>query len=205
VRILVDRTTVEVFVDDGRYVHSSQVFAPPGDDGLALYSSGGPATFHDLTITEFGSVVQRPARVLGDFEGSTWGSGWTATGSFASAAPSATRLRGQVGAQLADTFAGGGDAATGTVTSPPFTVDRNFVHLLLGGGDHPLGVEPATSVQLLVDGTAVRTATGDDSPDLRRVEWDVRDLAGRRAQFQILDDATGAWGHLLVDQVVLSD
>jgi levanbiose-producing levanase len=204
-RILVDRTTVEVFVDDGRYVHSSQVFAPPGDDGLALYSSGGPATFHDLTITEFGSVVQRPARVLGDFEGSTWGSGWTATGSFASAAPSATRLRGQVGAQLADTFAGGGDAATGTVTSPPFTVDRNFVHLLLGGGDHPLGVEPATSVQLLVDGTAVRTATGDDSPDLRRVEWDVRDLAGRRAQFQILDDATGAWGHLLVDQVVLSD
>lgn len=204
-RILVDRTTVEVFVDDGRYVQSSQVFAPPGDDGIALYSSGGPATFHDLTITEFGSVMQRPARVLGDFEGSTWGSGWTATGSFVSAAPSATSLPGQVGAQLADTFAGGGDAATGTITSPPFTVNRNFVHFLLGGGDHPLGVEPATSVQLLVDGTPVRTATGDDTPDLRHVEWDVRDLAGRTAQFQILDDATGTWGHLLVDQVVLSD
>ncbi|MBW9094184.1 glycoside hydrolase family 32 protein [Microbacterium jejuense] len=204
-RVLVDRTTVEVFVDDGRYVQSSQVFAPPGDDGIALYSSGGPATFHDLTITEFGSVVQRPARVIADFEGTTWGTGWTATGSFAVAGPTAADLRGQVGGKVADTFAGGGDASTGTVTSPPFTIDRNFVHFLIGGGDHALGVEPATSVQLLVDGQPVRTATGDDSPDLRPVEWDVRDLAGRTAQFQILDDATGPWGHLMVDQIMLSD
>jgi len=204
-RILVDRTTIEVFVDDGRYVHSSQVFAPPGDDGIALYSSGGPAVFHDLTITEFGSVVQRPARVIADFEGDTWGQGWTATGGFIGAGPSAADLRGRVGARVADTFAGGGDPATGTITSPAFTIDRNFLHFLVGGGDHPLGVEPATSVQLLVDGRPVRTATGADSADLRHVQWDVRDLAGRSAQFQILDDATGQWGHLMVDQVVLSD
>ena len=204
-RILVDRTTIEVFVDDGRYVHSSQVFAPPADDGIALYSSGGPAVFHDLTITEFGSVVQRPARVIADFESDTWGPGWTATGSFIGLGPSAADLRGQVGARVADTFAGGGDPATGTITSPAFTIDRNFLHFLIGGGDHPLGVEPATSVQLLVDGQPVRTATGEDSADLRHVEWDLRDLAGRTAQFQILDDATGQWGHLMVDQVVLSD
>ena len=204
-RILVDRTTIEVFLDDGRYVHSSQVFAPPGDDGIALYSAGGPATFHDLTITEFGSVAQRPAQIIGDFEGATWGAGWTATGSFAAAAPSSSSLVGQVGAQVADTFAGGGDPATGAITSPPFTVDRNFVHLLVGGGDHPLGVEPATSVQLLVDGQPVRSATGDDSARLRPVEWDVREFAGRTAQIQLLDDAGGEWGHLIVDQIVLSD
>ncbi|MFH8252318.1 glycoside hydrolase family 32 protein [Microbacterium sp. B2969] len=202
--ILVDRTTIEVFVDDGRYVHSSQVFAPPGDRGLALYTSGGSATFHDLTITEFGSVVQRPARVIADFEGGSWGLGWTATAALASAAPSASALAGQVGAQVADTFAGS-DAATGVVTSPPFTIDRDFLHLLVGGGRHPLGVEPATSVQLLVDGQPVRTATGADDATLRPVEWDLRDLAGKTAQLQILDDATGAWGHLMVDQVVLSD
>lgn len=204
-RILVDRTTIELFVDDGRYVHSSQVFAPAGDDGVALYSSGGAATFHDLTITEFGSVAQRPARLIGDFEGATWGDGWTATGDFSAAAPSASDLHGQVGAQTADTFAGRGDAAIGTITSPVFTVDRNFVHLLIGGGDHPLGVEPATSVQLLIDGLPVRTATGGDSADLRHVEWDVREFAGRSAQVQILDDATGDWGHLIVDHVTLSD
>lgn len=204
-RVLVDRTTIEVFVDDGRYVHSSQVFAPPGDEGIALYTSGGAATFGDLTITEFGSVVQRPAKVIGDFEGGTWGDGWVGTGDLAAAGPTASALRSQVGARTADTFAGGGDAATGTITSPAFTLDRNFVHFLIGGGDHPLGVEPATSVQLLIDGQPVRTATGDDSADLRRVEWDVREFAGRSAQFQILDDATGGWGHLIVDQVVLSD
>jgi len=204
-RILVDRTTIEVFVDDGRYVHSSQVFATPGDDGLALYSTGGPATFHDLTITEFGSVVQRPARLIADFEGGTWGAGWTATGDLVTAGPTAAGLRGQVGQQVADTFAGGGDAATGTITSPPFTIDRNFLHFLIGGGDHPLGAEPATSVQLLIDGQPVRTATGQDTGDLRHVEWDVREFAGRTAQFQILDDATGAWGHVMVDQILLSD
>ncbi|MFE5407244.1 glycoside hydrolase family 32 protein [Microbacterium sp. NPDC056569] len=204
-RILVDRTTIEVFVDDGRYVHSSQVFAPVGDDGIALYSSGGAAVFRDLTITEFGSVVQRPARLLADFEGDAWGQGWTTTGSFTAAGPSEAGLRGQVGRRVADTFAGGGDPATGTITSPPFTVDRNFLHFLIGGGDHPLGVEPATSVQLLVDGRPVRTVTGADTAELRHIEWDLRDLAGRTAQFQILDDATGSWGHLMVDHVVLSD
>lgn len=202
--ILVDRTTIELFVDDGRYVHSSQVFAPPADRGLALYTSGGAATFGDLTITEFGSVVQRPARVLADFEGSSWGAGWTATGALAAIGPATSNLPGQVGARVADTFAGT-DAATGVVTSSPFQIDRNFLHLLVGGGRNPLGIEPATSVQLLVDGRPVRTATGADSATLRPVEWDVRDLAGRTAQLQILDDATGEWGHVMVDQVILSD
>ncbi|QKJ18356.1 glycoside hydrolase family 32 protein [Microbacterium hominis] len=204
-RILVDRSTIEVFVDDGLVVHSSQVFAPPGDDGLALYTVDGPARFEDLTITEFASVAQRPARPIAGFEGDWWGEGWTATGDFTSAAPTPSDLPGQVGDQVADTFAGGGDAATGTITSPPFVIDRDALHFLLGGGRHPLGVEPATSVQLLIDGVPVRTATGDDSGRLRHVEWDVRDLAGRSAQFQILDDATGDWGHLMVDHVVLSD
>ncbi|MEU1972566.1 GH32 C-terminal domain-containing protein [Microbacterium sp. NPDC019599] len=202
--ILVDRTTIEVFVGDGRYVHSSQVFAPPSDRGVALYTAGGAATFENLTITEFGSVVQRPAKVIADFEGDTWGPGWTASGALAATPPSTGELPGRVGAKTADTFAGG-DGATGVVTSPPFTIDRNFVRFLIAGGHHPLGVEPATSVQLLVDGQPVRTATGDDSSTLRPVAWNVQDLAGRTAQFQILDDATGGWGHLMVDQVTLSD
>ncbi|GAA0485393.1 glycoside hydrolase family 32 protein [Microbacterium aurantiacum] len=204
-RILVDRTTIELFVDDGRFVQSSQVFAPPGDEGIALYASDGPAVFGDLTITEFGSVVQRPMRLIGDFEGADWGPGWTATGDFATAGPTTSSLRGQVGARVADTYAGGGDAAIGTITSPPFVLDRNFVRFALGGGNHPLGVRPATSVQLLIDGEPVLTATGEDSAELRRVEWDVREWAGRVAHFQILDDATGAWGHLMVDQVTLAD
>ena len=159
--------------------------------------------FHDLTITEFAGIAQRPARVIADFEATTWGDGWTASGSLAGIGPSAADLPGQVGARIADTFAGS-DAATGVLTSAPFVVDRDRLHFLIAGGRHPLGVEPATSVQLLIDGQPVRTATGDDSATFRPVDWDVRAFAGQTAQLQILDDATGAWGHLMIDHVVLS-
>lgn len=204
-RILVDTTTVEVFVDDGRYVHSSQVFPRTGDDGIALFTDGGSAVFDNLRITEFADLSQRPAHVIGDFEGQSWGDGWTATGALVGRGPTASNLSGQVGRQVADTHVAGGDQGTGTVDSPAFTIDRRRLSLLIGGGRHPLGAEPATSVQLLVDGKPVRTATGQNDAVLRRVTWDVSDLAGKQAQIQILDDAAGTWGHLMVDQIVLAD
>lgn len=74
-RILVDRTTIEVFVGDGRYTHSSQVFAPAGDGACPLLHPGGAAVFRDLRITEFADLAQRPARLLADFEGNAWGAG----------------------------------------------------------------------------------------------------------------------------------
>lgn len=51
-RMLVDRTSVEVFVDDGRSVQSHRVFPLPSDDGIRLYARGGSATFRDLMIRE---------------------------------------------------------------------------------------------------------------------------------------------------------
>ncbi len=53
-RVLVDRTSVEVFFDDGHYVHSHEVFPPPEDTGIALYTLGGAASFSAVTIREFG-------------------------------------------------------------------------------------------------------------------------------------------------------
>ncbi|WP_435224836.1 glycoside hydrolase family 32 protein [Streptomyces sp. Tue6028] len=52
-RILVDRTSVEMFVDDGRHVHSSEVFPYLIDDRLALFTIGGPAVFRNTVIREF--------------------------------------------------------------------------------------------------------------------------------------------------------
>jgi levanbiose-producing levanase len=51
-RILVDRTSVEMFVGDGRAVHSHRVFPLAGDDRIRLYSYEGRAAFRDLTIRE---------------------------------------------------------------------------------------------------------------------------------------------------------
>ena len=51
-RILVDRTSVEVFLDDGQYSHTNQMFAPLADKGIALYSVGGAATFSNMRIRQ---------------------------------------------------------------------------------------------------------------------------------------------------------
>ena len=58
-------------------------------------------------------------------------------------------------------------------------------------------------MRLLVDGEVVRTATGPEAGQLNWQSWDVSEFAGRDAQFQVHDDATGGWGHLTVDHLVL--
>ncbi|MET9087572.1 GH32 C-terminal domain-containing protein [Streptomyces sp. NPDC004237] len=52
-RILVDRTSVEMFVGDGRYTHSAEVFPYLVDDRLALFTIGGTAVFRNTAVREF--------------------------------------------------------------------------------------------------------------------------------------------------------
>ena len=50
VRILVDRSSVEVFLGDGRIVHSHRVFPLASDSGIKLFVSGGKATYKNLKV-----------------------------------------------------------------------------------------------------------------------------------------------------------
>ena len=52
VRLLVDRTSAELFVGDGRSAQSHRVFPFAGDDGIRLFARGAAAVFHDVTIRE---------------------------------------------------------------------------------------------------------------------------------------------------------
>ncbi|MDQ0144621.1 MULTISPECIES: glycoside hydrolase family 32 protein [Pseudarthrobacter] len=56
-RLLVDRTSVEMFVGDGRVVHSHRVFPLEGDNNIRLYANDGTATFSDLTINEINATT----------------------------------------------------------------------------------------------------------------------------------------------------
>ncbi|WP_144697536.1 glycoside hydrolase family 32 protein [Fictibacillus phosphorivorans] len=49
-KILVDKTSVEVFVDDGRVAHSSLVYPEHNDQGITLFSDGGEAIFENLQV-----------------------------------------------------------------------------------------------------------------------------------------------------------
>ncbi|MFI6576271.1 glycoside hydrolase family 32 protein [Nocardiopsis sp. NPDC050513] len=119
--------------------------------------------------------------------------------------PDQQHVHGHEGGHLLNSYVGG-DAPRGHATSPEFTIDRDHVNLLVGGGNHPnTGQGGDASVNLVVDGEVVRTATGRDSEHLDWVSWDVGDLVGRTARLRVNDDATGGWGHILLDHVVLSD
>ena len=222
--------------------------------------------------------------VFADFEGDTWGAGWTATGDFVNdgprPGPSATNRPsvGYQGERLVNTFTDH-DLSTGTITSPTFTIDQNYINLLVGGGNHPYTGSGCRRDrgQSVVDGQVVRTATGQDSelrelgglerrrtagpagpdpdrgqqhrrlgthpgrphhvlrpgrhpgvgrdhgqpagrraggPDRHRTQqrnswtgpgWDVRDLAGKTAHIQVIDNNTSGWGHILADQFTFAD
>ncbi len=133
--------------------------------------------------------------------------GWEATGDFATDPwrnPSTAGGDYYLGQKRINTWEGGpkGDDNLGDLTSPTFTIQPGEDHLsfLLGGGKRFNGT---LEVRLLVDGEVVRTATGPEAGQLNWKSWDVSEFAGRDARFQVHDDATGGWGHLTVDHLVL--
>ncbi|MEW4561075.1 glycoside hydrolase family 32 protein [Bremerella sp. JC770] len=144
--------------------------------------------------------------LIADFEGPSYGD-WKVAGDAFGKQPATGTLSGQMevsgyeGKQLVNTFLGG-DRSTGTLTSPPIEIQQPYVHFLIGGG----GYAGETCLNLIVDGKVVRTATGPNrkpggSEHLERVYWDVRDFVGQRAVLQIVDQRTGGWGHINVDDI----
>ncbi|GMV91538.1 MAG: hypothetical protein AMXMBFR82_13160 [Candidatus Hydrogenedentota bacterium] len=100
----------------------------------------------------------------------------------------------------------GGDSPTGRLLSPPFSVQHPFLNFLIGGGMHP----GETCINLLVDGQAVRTATGpNDKPGgteaLKWTSWDVAEFRGRDARIEIVDERSDGWGHINVDYIHQSE
>ncbi|HEY0709472.1 MAG TPA: hypothetical protein VGG33_21865 [Polyangia bacterium] len=104
---------------------------------------------------------------------------------------------GNRGAFIDTMSAPGGDRATGRLLSPPFPIEGDQIRLRVGGGRDPQRLR----VSLLVDGHAVVSATGTNAETLGRRVWDVAAWKGRSARIEIVDQATEAWGHILVDEI----
>ena len=171
---------------------------------------GGGNHPHDPTTVD---APPPPGTVLADFEGDTYGPGWTATGTFEGTRPPAGTIgdqqpvSGYEGSQLVNTFIDH-DNGTGHITSPEFTISTDYINFLVGGGNHPYpgdATNPPTSVNLIVDGQVVRTSTGQDGEALNWTNWNVSEFAGQTARIDIVDENTGGWGHILADQFTFAD
>lgn len=151
--------------------------------------------------------------VFEDFEKSSY-AGWTAKGTAFGDGPNRKPLpdyQGDVGA-LGEGFVNSHsflnkkgkrtakDELTGTLTSDKFTISRPYVHFLIGGGAHA----GKTCLNLWVNDKVERTATGDNANRMRWKTFEVRDLVGKEARFEIVDDETGGWGNIGLDQIVFS-
>ncbi len=148
--------------------------------------------------------------LIADFEGDDYGD-WKAEGEAFGAGPARGTLPNQMpvtgflGKGLVNSYFKG-DGTMGTLTSPPFKIQRRYINFLIGGGKYP----GKTCINLIVDGKVVRTATGPNSQPggsehLDWTFWDVGDQAGKMAVIEIMDHATGGWGHINVDHIVQSD
>jgi non-lysosomal glucosylceramidase len=93
-----------------------------------------------------------------------------------------------------------GDDSVGRLISQPFTIERNFIRFMIGGGHHS-----NTQIRLLMDGKVVHATSGKDSEVLEPAFWEVTGLEGRQAHIEIVDEGTGPWGHISIDQIEFSD
>ena len=133
--------------------------------------------------------------------------GWSLTGDFATDPwrnPSTAGGDYYIGRKRINTWEGGprGDDNTGSMTSPAFEVTGDYLSMLVGGGKRNDG---SLEIQLLVDGEVVRSLTGPEDGALNWRNWNVSALRGRTAQLRVWDQASGGWGHLTMDHVVMGD
>lgn len=157
---------------------------------------------------------QRADITFDDFERETYGD-WVATGTAFGEGPvemaKAPEYQGPLnghGRRVVNSHASADgktveerDAARGTLTSRPFTIERDYITFLIGGGAQ----KGKTCLDLVVDGKTVLSATGRNENRMRPATWDVRRWAGRTARLRLVDDEPGPWGNIGLDDIVFTD
>ncbi|MCB0563992.1 MAG: GH32 C-terminal domain-containing protein [Phaeodactylibacter sp.] len=143
--------------------------------------------------------------VFEDFENTSY-AGWQVAGlAFGTepapgTLPNQQTVTGYLGNGLVNTFLNG-DQPVGSLTSPAFTIEKNYINFLIGGGNHPGG----TGIRLVINGQVVKSTTGRNQERLVWEGWNVSEWVNQSARIQIIDQETGSWGHINIDHILFSD
>ncbi|WP_257391670.1 GH32 C-terminal domain-containing protein [Halalkalibacter krulwichiae] len=94
----------------------------------------------------------------------------------------------------------GGDGATGVMKSQNFILGGNGqMDFLVAGGNIPDQLYVA--LVRASDDEYLMKATGHNSEQYRRVRWDASRFIGEDLYLKVVDQATGDWGHINLDNV----
>ncbi|ELE1962301.1 GH32 C-terminal domain-containing protein [Vibrio vulnificus] len=94
----------------------------------------------------------------------------------------------------------GGDEATGRMKSEDFVLGGNGqINFLLAGGDDIENLYIA--LMRKSDEQVLMKATGIDYEEYQRVFWDASKYIGEELYLLVVDQATGGWGHINLDDI----
>jgi len=148
------------------------------------------------------ALAEESCRVVFDFETGNM-QGWTVVeGEFAKLLNDREMFRNRKnekfnkqGKYFLDTVEPGDDRQTGIVESPVFVPTGPRASFLIGGGRHP-----NTYMALCtLDGKEVLKARGAADEVFQQAEWDLKPFVGKPVFLRIVDNHTGGWGHVLLD------
>lgn len=143
--------------------------------------------------------------IIDDFESGTYNK-WTVEGDAFGATPAKGSYAGQQtvedfeGQYLANSF-NGSDDSRGTLISKEFTIERDYINFLIGGGQNQ-----DTYIELVINNKSIyKSRSIIETEKLQWMSWDVKKYIGQKAIIRIVDNQRGAWGHILVDQIEQSN
>lgn len=161
----------------------------------------------DLVQADNTVSVARKTELFESFESGTYGK-WKVEGTafgkapVTSAAAEKDEVTGHVGNFLINSkLTSYGDSGTGKLTSPGFVIKEDFINLKLGGGPY----RGKTCVNLVIKNKIEKTATGNSEETLRYTSWDVKAFKGQKAYLEVIDNETGSWGHINLDEISFSN
>jgi hypothetical protein len=185
----------------GIKVSSPTDFVMQGDRGVGVVFDSWVTIKGTVDVEQSGNTD-----VFADFETENYPAGWTVTGNAPYPGPVSLSQLNQTplpNGFLGDSFINSfnGDAPQMTLTSPSFTIEKDYIYLLVGGGNNP----DASFVGLYINGERVFNETGENSASMTWRQWDVSGYAGQTAEIRIVDNTSGGWGFIMCDNIVFSN
>ena len=141
--------------------------------------------------------------LIEDFEGKSF-TDWKVEGDAFTKGPANIKqktiyqIQGFRGKGLASSYMGKSLKHVGSIISPEFVIQRNFINLLLGGSPSANDA----GVKLIIDGKEVLKIAAVKGFNLNETSIAVEKYKGQKAQIQIYDNSPGYWGLILVDHIV---